>query len=150
MSHKILQLTVKRYCQTEIQSTLFGTIQQGHQILLPFGTQVNVKRKVTGSREGRRNPKACMLNVTHQLGLHHRCHRACTPKHAAASLQQHTQAYLKSLKGSLPTTPSTTQVCTWSNFSLLPCISNPAFPHSTPSLPPASFKAAMTHFGKAP
>lgn len=43
--------------------------QQGHGTLLHLHAQVNVKRNVTGSREGRRKPKACLLNVTHQLRL---------------------------------------------------------------------------------
>lgn len=67
-----LQLMAKRHWQTEIQSTLIqllGTSQQGHGTLLHFHAQVNVKRNVTRSREGRRKPKACLLNVTHQLRL---------------------------------------------------------------------------------
>lgn len=63
---------VKRYRQTEIQSTqiqLLGTSQQGRGTLLHFHAQVNVKRNITRSREGRRKPKACLLNVTHRLRL---------------------------------------------------------------------------------
>lgn len=61
-----------RYSQLDLQSTLIqllGTSQQGHETLLHFHAQVNVKRNVTRSREGRRKPKACLLNVTHQLRL---------------------------------------------------------------------------------
>lgn len=70
--HTIPQPMAKRHWQTEIQSTLIqllGTSQQGQGTLLHFHAQVNVKRNVTRSREGRRKPKACLLNVTHQLRL---------------------------------------------------------------------------------
>lgn len=124
-------------------------IQDLARCLFRFPTQVNVKRNVTRSREGRRKPEARLLNATHWLSLRHVSHRACPLKCAAAAQRHHTRPCLEddevwrnSFLPPLSPLHMTISPCCCPCFRTHPLLQPPSVSSTT--------HEATTHFNKAP